>query len=171
MTKSILFLLICSFLVSCSSVDKEPNRTLLFDQYNTLIQQLKANDVKLVKYVSSGVKRDTITIDSVNWNNELKLFFESDILKNKLIHYKTKTSKEGCKVMLQTDSFNEAVKKLEYSTCGNSLYVNMLVNKKRKIYNFDYHLELTPDGFLIETDQQIIGGQDSKYRIEGKFRQ
>lgn len=170
MVKSLFYISICCLFFQCSKPIKKKTNSLLFYQYSALIQRLRNDNVKLTKYISSSEKKDTIYIDTVDWNTELKIFLEADILKNKLVNYKTIESKSNCRFLLQTESSKEAVKKLEYSICNDSLYVNMFVNKVSKIYDFNYHLELSPNGYLIESDQEVSAGYKSIYRIEGKFR-
>lgn len=138
-------------------------------EYNSLIQDFKYNDLKLIKYIIKGEKRDTLYVDSVNWEKELKLFLESDISKNNSSLYKITTVNGGCEKTLQTTVFKQSVKKLQFDNCNGALSVNINVEKKNMFYEFKYHLELNENGFLIECNQNVEFAFESNYRIEGKF--
>lgn len=138
-------------------------------EYNSLIQDFKYNDLKLIKYITKGEKRDTLYVDSVNWEKELKLFLESDISKNNSSLYKITTVNGGCEKTLQTTVFKQSVKKLQFDNCNGALSVNINVEKKNMFYEFKYHLELNENGFFIECNQNVEFAFESNYRIEGKF--
>lgn len=170
MGKLLVFVFISSIFIGCSTADKTDNITVLSEQYNSLIQQLKTDNVKLTKYIIKDEKRDTLYLDSVNWKQELNMFLESDISKKKLNQYKITVFEDSCKFLFQTTTDKQPVKKLKYSICNNDFIVNIDVEKRSKLYDYVYYLELTSNGYLIEVKQKVKMAYQSKYIIEGKFR-
>jgi hypothetical protein len=163
------FIIIIITFIGCNqptSLDKE---YVLSTKYTSLIQELNLNDFKLTKYIIKGEKTDTVFVDSVNWEKELKLFLESDISKSNSSLYKITTVNDGCEKTLQTTDFKQNVKKLQFDSCNGGLHVNINVEKKNMLYEFKYHLELNENGFLIECNQDVEFAFESSYRIEGKF--
>lgn len=165
----IVVCIICVF-ISCSTSDNIDKRTVLKDEYNALIQKLKKDNVKLTKYIIKDEKKDTLYLDTVNWEQELSLFIESDISKKKTNGYKITSFQDSCKFLFQTTSDKQPVKKLKYSNCGSELIVNIDVEKVSKLYKYLYYLELTPTGYLIEIKQEVDMAYESQYVVEGKFR-
>jgi hypothetical protein len=168
--KIVIFIVFTSLAISCSRTSEPKNEKLLGDYYNTLIQELKDGNLKLTKYVIKGEKRDTLYLDTINWEQELSLFLESDISKKKINLYKITYFEDSCKFLFQTTSNKQAVKKLNYSICNKDFIVNIDVEKRSDLYDFFYYLELTPDGYLIEAKQKVSMAYESDYIIEGKFR-
>ena len=170
MSKLVILIVFISFIYSCSSSDKSSNVTVLKNHYITKIQRFKTDNVKLTKYINKDEKRDTLYLDTVNWKQELSLFLESDISKNKIDFYKITSFADSSRFLFQTTSSKQAVKKLNYSLVNNDLNVNIDVHKRSGLYNFFYYLELTSKGYLIEVKQKVNMVYESKYIIEGKFR-
>tara|TARA_B110000211_G_C14075093_1_gene551671 strand:+ start:228 stop:743 length:516 start_codon:yes stop_codon:yes gene_type:complete len=168
--KLVILIGFISVLISCSRSTNFSNTTILESRYTALIQQLNTGNIKLTKYIINGDKRDTLYLDTVNWEQELSLFLESDISKKKINLYKTSAFEDSCKFFFQTTSNKQAVKKLNYSICNKDLIVNIDVEKRSDLYDFLYYLELTPNGYLIEAKQKVSMAYESEYIIEGKFR-
>jgi glucose-6-phosphate 1-dehydrogenase len=168
--KLVIFIVFVNIVVGCSITNESSNSKLLAKHYTALIQELNKGNLKLTKYIIKGEKRDTIYLDTVNWEQELSLFLESDISKNKINQYKITSFADSCKFLFQTTSNKQSVKKLNYAICNNDLIVNIDVEKRSELYDFVYYLELTPNGYLIEAKQKVSMTYESNYIIEGKFR-
>jgi len=168
--KLLVLLFISSIVIGCLTTDKIDDTTVLSGHYDSIIQQLTIDEIKLTKYIIKNEKRDTVYIDSVNWKQELSLFLESDISKKKINKYKITIFEDSCTFLFQTTTDKQPVKKLKYSICNNDLIVNIDVEKRSKIYDYIYYLELTSSGYLIEVKQKVKMAYQSKYIIEGKFR-
>jgi len=166
---SFFFTTIILIFIGCNQPTSADKGYVLNRKYKSLIQDFKSNDLKLIKYIIKEDKRDTLYVDSVNWEKELKLFLESDISKNNSSLYKITTVNDGCEKTLQTTDFKQSVKKLQFDSCNGGLHVNINVEKKNMFYEFKYHLELNENGFLIECNQSVKFAFESNYRIEGKF--
>ena len=169
MKYSFFFTTIILIFIGCNQPTAADKGYVLNRKYKSLIQDFKSNDLKLIKYIIKEDKRDTLYVDSVNWEKELKLFLESDISKNNSSLYKITTVNDGCEKTLQTTDFKQSVKKLQFDSCNGGLHVNINVEKKNMFYDFKYHLELNENGFLIECNQRVEFAFASNHRIEGKF--
>ena len=47
--------------------------------------------------------------------------------------------------------------------------MNIDVVKSSPLYEFDYHLELNMNGYLIEAKSNVEFAYNSAFRVEGKF--
>jgi len=108
-------------------------------------------------------------MDSVNWEQELKLFTELNISKSNLSNYNITVSKNGCEKIFQTNSEKCPIKRYKYLLCQNNLNVCIDFEKSSPLYLFSYHLELNNKGYLIKIISDVKMSYESKYRIEGKF--
>ena len=158
-------------LFSCTSSEKIKDNNEFSVLYQPFIQQLKQSNLKLIKYVKKGEVMDTIIIskDSVNWYQELKLFVETKIPKSAYSDYEIKSFENNCKKQFQTSSNKHSVKKYQIDSCNGGLIVNIDVVKSSPLYEFDYHLELNEEGYLIEATSDVEFAYNSAFRIEGKF--
>lgn len=156
-------------LIGCSNGDIKNKNSEFSSLYNTLIQDLKDSDVKLKKYIKKGDKSDTIVVDTVNWTNELKMFIDAEISRSVYNDYEINTSKDGCEKYFQTKMNKHVVKNYHYVNCENDLIVYIDVKKMSGLYEFNYHLELNKEGYLIQAYSNVEFAYESNYRIEGKF--
>ena len=118
-------------IIGCNEPTAVDKGYILNGKYNSLIQDFKSNDLKLIKYLIKEDKSYTLYVDSVNWEKELKLFLESDISKNNSSLYKITTVNGGCEKTLQTTDFKQSVKSCNLTAV---MEVYMLISTwKRKI--------------------------------------
>ena len=162
-------ILILSVLSGCYDSKFEKSNPELAQLYNSFIDKLYNDEYKLIKYITREGLTDTIQIDSINWNQELKLFTELTISRSHLTDYNVKTLKNGCEKQFITNSNKYPIKRYKYSHCENNLIVFIDFMKSSPLYSFYYHLELNHKGYLIEIVSDVKMAYESKYRIEGKF--
>ena len=165
----IRIVLVLSLLSGCSNVKSEKSNPELMQLYTSFIDNLYNSDYQLIKYITREGETDTIRMDSINWDQELKLFTELNISKSHLGNYNITVSKNGCEKIFQTNSKKCPIKRYKYLLCENNLNVCIDFEKSSPLYLFSYHLELNNKGYLIKIISDVKMSYASKYRIERKF--
>lgn len=154
---------------ACKQNNEQQNAKVLSARYNTIIQQLDSSNVKLIKYIQRDSVRDTLTVNNVNWEQELALFLKNDVNMSALADYDSIVDIHNCAKTYQTTSEKYNVKSIKYDFCANGYNVVINIVKNNALYNFSYHLELNKKGFLIEAFADVEMAYEHNYRIEGKF--
>lgn len=155
--------------IRCSNSELDNSNSEFGKIYESVIQQLNSGNVKLKKHITKDGKTDTVLINTVNWQNELKQFTDVEISKSVFDDYEIKSLNGGCEKHFQTLVNKHSVKNYHYSKCNEDLTVDILVKKSNPLYDFDYKLQLTPNGYLIEVVADVDLAYKSNVKIEGKF--
>ena len=158
-------------ILGCSGSKIDTTNNEFSEVYDVLIQSFNNKDLKLKKYITKDGKSDTVYVDTVNWQKELKPFFDAEISKSTYDDYEIKSFEEGCKKEFHTKSNKHHVKMYKYNRCNGQLNVEILVEKSSPLYEFDYKLQLNSEGYIIETVSDVEMAYESKLKIEGKFYQ
>lgn len=166
-----LFALFLILLSGCSNKKEKEINSNFKKLYSSLIQELTQSNIKLEKHFIHNGKYDKIIIheDSVDFSKELKVFTDLVILNKMYSEYEIRSLNGGCEKYFQTLNDKHTVKNMYYSTCKGYLVVYIDVNKSSPLFNFDYHLELNKNGYLIEIKSNVELTYRSIYRIEGRF--
>ena len=159
------------FFVGCTPSENKPNSDEFSEIYSSLIQQLKLDELNLIKYIKKGGLTDTIQLhhDSIDWNEELKMFIAIKIPKSVYNDYEITNDERDCEKQFQTSNNKHSVKNYKYSNCNGQTIVNIDVTKNSPLYEFDYHLEINSKGYLIEVRSDVEFAYSSAFRVEGKF--
>lgn len=154
---------------ACKHNNEQQNTKVLSPHYTAIIQELTSGNVKLIKYIQRDSVRDTLTVNNVNWEQELSLFLKNDINLSALGDYDSIVNGNNCAKTYQTTLEKYNVKSIKYDFCANGYNVVTNIVKNTALYNFNYHLELNTKGFLIEAFTDVKMAYEHNYRIEGKF--
>ena len=157
------------FLSGCYEIKSEKSNLEIEHLYESFINKLNSGEYKLIKYTSSKCLDDTTYLDSIDWNQELKLFTELNISKSQIDDYDIIISKNGCEKKFQTNSKKHSIKKYKYSHCDGNLIVFIDITKSSPLYTFSYHLELNNKGYLIHIKSDVGMAYEADYKVEGKF--
>lgn len=180
----LLFILLISSLVSCSSRREETGEivTSYFDiksLLDTELAQLTAQGASLEKMLKTGGQEERLTIspDSTSWQEQFKLFYEADINKpgfvGEYFEEELPAINEISKVIYTSKSQRHPVQVMECFYEGGKLTkVRLLVSEINAIYTVSKEMSLYFDetgitSFDIKGEESMRLKKDLNYLIQG----
>jgi hypothetical protein len=179
----IFFLTIVFLLFSCENTSTAPEGFTLNVFLDEQIRQLEQTRPEVLKKASVEEKTENQTLKNLNWNKELDLFRQTDVLRPSLINRYTQQQMPHSKIFTLKAGENLPVQTLTLTYDQDSTQITRLeafVKQENYLYKTERHLQMDltklPSGkmqlqtYSISGKRKLVFASETTYSVQANLK-